>query len=367
MKTLRLLSLLALVTLLGAAVPAAASNAAQTAAYEIWITNQTKDRIEIYAGATYELLATVPVDADGVDATSRPHMILFSPNNRHAYVTNVGAAPGTNNLVVVDTATRQIVGTYAAGPSAHAAVPSPDGQRVWVTNIGGNNLTEYMVGPGGQLTPGRTLSAFGVRPICLAFTRDSRFAYLTNGGSPTALGSVVVLGVSDGQPVVNAPIGREGCGTVLSRDGSKMYVSAGFHTANEPQLNDEWWVFDAQTHTVTAQGRGPGTDVHGLMENPAGTQLWMVARRTNEVNVFDAGTHQWLATYPAGDRPDLLAFSPDGSLVFISRRGNAVTGDAHSLTGKDPGFVVMRTSDGAILGWVSTGTDDIHGINVLPR
>jgi hypothetical protein len=83
--------------------------------------------------------------------------------------------------------------------------------------------------------------------------------------------------------------------------------------------------------------------------------------------VFDTATYQLQASYATGDKPDLLAFSPDGALVFISRRGAAVTGDPHALTGRDAGFVVMRASDGAILHWVSTGTEDIHGMNVLVR
>lgn len=90
-------------------------------------------------------------------------------------------------------------------------------------------------------------------------------------------------------------------------------------------------MFDTRTHTVTAQGQGPGPDMHGLTESLNGRQMWMVSCRTNQVNVFDTRTYQLLATYDTGDKPDLLAFSPDGSLVFISRRGTAVTDDIHGL------------------------------------
>jgi DNA-binding beta-propeller fold protein YncE len=363
MLPLRIRLLLLLVLALPPAVPARAAGGT----YEIWITNQTQDRVEIYAAGDYRLLATVAVDADGVAASSKPHMIMFSPNRRFAYVANVGAPRDTNNVTVLDTRTRQVVGVYPAGLQAHAAVPSPDGKRVWVTNIGDNTLTEYLVGPRGQLTLGRTLPAHGVRPICLAFTADSRYAYLTNGGNTLALGSVVVFDVMTGEAILNAPIGREGCGTVRSSQPHRLYVSAGYHPANPPSLNDEWWVFDTRTHTVAAQGRGPGLDMHGLSENVNGQQMWMVSRRTNQVNVFNTRTYTLLASYDAGDKPDLLAFSPDGSLVFISRRGTAVTGDPHALTGQDGGFVVMRASDGAILSAVSTGADDVHGLNVLAK
>src|SRR5687768_3508928 len=177
MRRFRLTLLLLLLMLL--ACPLVIPVGAATGAYEIWITNQTQDRIEIYAAGDYRLLATIAMDSDGVAATSKPHMIMFSPDHRYAYVANVGAPRNTNNLVVIDTRTRAVVGSYPAGLQSHAAVPSPDGKRVWVTNIGDHNLTEYLVGKRGQLTLGRTLMAQGVRPICLAFTADSQYAYLT--------------------------------------------------------------------------------------------------------------------------------------------------------------------------------------------
>jgi len=222
------------------AIPLVIPAGAATGAYKICITNQTQDRIEIYDAGDYRLLATIAVDSDGVAATSKPHMIMFSPDYRYAHVANVAAPRNTNNLVVIDTRTRAVVGSYPAGLQAHAAGPSTDGKRAWITNIGDHNLTEYLVGKRGQLTLGRTLMAQGVRPICLAFTADSQYAYLTNGGNNLMLGSVVVFRVADGQSVLNAPIGREGCGTARSQNPHKLCGSAGYHTANPPNLNEEW-------------------------------------------------------------------------------------------------------------------------------
>jgi hypothetical protein len=70
MLQLRIRLLLLLVLVLPPAVPARAAGGT----YEIWITNQSQDRVEIYAAGNYRLLATIAVDTDGMAASSKPHM-----------------------------------------------------------------------------------------------------------------------------------------------------------------------------------------------------------------------------------------------------------------------------------------------------
>ncbi|MDR7522479.1 MAG: hypothetical protein QN168_08450 [Armatimonadota bacterium] len=340
--------------------------ASQAPAYEVWVANQGTDTILVYDGQTLARLAEFQVDDDGIPASSRPHMILFTPDGRYALVANVGAARDTANVLVIEAATRRVVARVPAGPSAHMAVASPDGRRVLVTNIGSHDVSEIMV-EGQTFRAARRIPSGGIRPICAWFTRDGRTVYVTNGGDAARniLGNIAALDLTTGTARVLVPdVGYEACGTLLAADGRRMYTNVGFHPRNPEAKNDTFYVFDATTHALLHHQRLPIKDSHGLMETPDGTQVWIVGRQSNEVAILDARTYRLIAKVPAGDRPDLVVFSPDGSRAFFTLRGEPVTGDPHALRGSTPGLAVMSTASRRLLGVIPSGGGDPHGLAV---
>lgn len=152
-------------------------------AYEIWVANQGLDKIQIVDGVSFTVSSEIEVDTDGKPATSKPHMILFSPDYKHAYVANVGAAPKTNNILVIRTADRKVIATLPAGPTTHAVTPSPDGKRALATSVGSDTLVEVLTDGskesfliGREIPVGDGPRGVKDRPICLFFSADSKKA-----------------------------------------------------------------------------------------------------------------------------------------------------------------------------------------------
>jgi DNA-binding beta-propeller fold protein YncE len=341
------------------------ASTAQGPSYELWVGNQTTDEVLVFDGRTLSLVARIPVDSDDRPATSGPHLITFTPDNRLALVANVVAGANRNNIVVIDAVSRRIVGTVPAGPAAHQAKPSPDGRRFWVVNVAAHDLMEVEI-QGTSFSSRRRISSGGIRPITVVFTRDGRKAYLTNGGSPTAPGSIVVLDTTSGSVLKKwDDLGREAVYTGLSEDGRRIYANVGFHAANPAAKNDIFFVFDPATDTIVHQAQLPHQDLHIFAEAPGRNELWITARFANQIVVVEtrSGRYQVVAVISTADKPDGIAFAPDGSRAFVAHRGTAVTGDIHTLTGRQQGFSVIDVASRRVLGHIPLD-GDIHGLAV---
>ena len=346
---------------------------AQAVSFEIWVANQGLDKIQILDGESLKVTAEIDADTDGKPATSKPHMVLFSPDFKYAYVANVGSAPKTNNILVISAADRKIVATLPSGPSTHAVTPSHDGARAWATSVGSDTLIEVLADPAkGEFKLGREIpvgdgpGGMKDRPICAFFTADSKKVYVTNGGDPSALdplstGSISVIDVASGKQTKQINnVGQEACGLALSKDGGKIYINIGGYV-------NTYYVINTKTDAVLTQGNTAGFDSHGTRITPDGKELWLANRQSNNIVILDTATDAIIAKIDnAGDRPDLLEFSPDGSLAFATLRGQAVTKTIHDVTGKEPGLAVFNVKERKRAQHIPLDGDP-HGIAIRPK
>jgi YVTN family beta-propeller protein len=220
-------------------------------------------------------------------------------------------------------------------------------------------------------------------PVCHRYTADSRFAYVTLG--PGEAGGLVVvdLGGPDGQPFIHTafPVGevRANCGVALSADGRTMYASYGSPApAEDGSDQGEWYAFDTATHTLRSTHDSRGADAHGVRVSPDGAELWMLNRASSSLIVVDTATDEVIAEMDDfGTSPDILDFSPDGSLLYVTLRGpNPRSGGSavHPIAGETPGVAVIDVAARELLATVQPGRDlvddqgrlrsDYHGIGV---
>jgi DNA-binding beta-propeller fold protein YncE len=338
--------------------------------YEIWITNQATDSVLVYDSRTLRKIAEIPVDDDGLHATSKPHTLSFSPDGRYAYVANVGAKQDTNNVTIIHATGRRIVTNLPAGPGTHMVLPSPSGREAFAANAGGNTVTEIVHDTvSGQFTTGRTFAIKGIgraksHPTCLAPSGDATRLYVTNAGDPkgdpSKSGFLAVLSTASGKEqsrVLN--LGNEVCGFARTKDGGNLFLTIG-GTVNQ------FAILDAKTDKIIKQESTGGNDPHGIGLLPGGHQVWIINRGSSNVTVLSTTTGAHFRTFfNIGDKPDLLDFSPEGENAIITLRGDPATPLAGG-PGKEPGFVILDTETGKVVSKVPIEGDP-HGIAVRPR
>jgi len=138
---------------------------ASALAYEIWVTNQGTDKVQVIDSATLKEIASISTD-------SKPHNIEFSPDFTRAYVSNVGA--GT--VTVIDAVGRKIIATVPTGKGAHGVNRSPSGRLLYVTNTADETVSVIDTS---SLKVVKTISV-GRIPSVAIFTPDERKAYIAN-------------------------------------------------------------------------------------------------------------------------------------------------------------------------------------------
>ena len=306
-------------------------------AYEIWVTNQGTDKVQVIDSATLKEIASFSTD-------SKPHNIEFSPDFTRAYVSNVGA--GT--VTVIDAVGRKIVATVPTGKGAHGVNRSPSGRLLYVTNTGDETVSVIDTS---SLKVVKTVSA-GRIPSVAIFTPDERKAYIANVG-----GSLSVIDVEKAE-VVGEVSGLKGAIVLaVSKDGKTVYVARGFE--------DKVGVVDTTTDRIRAT-ISAGKDPHSVWITPDGRFVWVVNRLSNTISVVETGRDRVVRTIrKVGDKPDILAFSPDGSKAVVTLRGKAATGDPKLLSGSEPGLSVIDVRTGKVIAKVKLGGDP-HGVAVRP-
>jgi YVTN family beta-propeller protein len=311
--------------------------APQTCAYEIWVTNQGLDKVHVIDGDTLKELIAIPTG-------SKPHNIEFSPDFGRAYVSNLGDGA----VAVIDAAARRTVATIPTGKGAHGVNRSPSGRLLYVTNTGDETVTVVETA---SLTAIKTLSV-GSIPSVAVFTPDEKKAYVAH-----VSGGLSVIDVGRGEVVRRVPGLQGAIVLAISKDGRKVYVARGF--------DDTVGVLDTRTDRVR-KTISAGRDAHSVWVSPDGRFAWIVNRLSNTISVLATDRDRVVRSIAdVGDKPDILAFSPDGSKAFVTLRGKAVTGDPKLLSGNEPGLSVVDTGSGRVLAKVALGGDP-HGVAVRP-
>jgi len=197
-----------------------------------------------------------PVSGSPFATAGSVEQVVVTPSGKFAYAT-VGsdADPGVLAYSIdADSGVLTLVGgPYPASVtgSGYSLGLSPNGQFVYVLNYNDANISAFSIDPAsGTLTSLGAAIPSGNAPIGLAFTPDSAYAYVDNGGFGSAIGSIsayafnattgalapVTTGgaVSCGSPVdphncfsVNATAGYRAEGVAVDGSGKYLYTGTG--------------------------------------------------------------------------------------------------------------------------------------------
>ncbi len=121
-----------------------------------------------------------------VDAGVRPTRAALQPDGRYLWVGNDADDPAKSGVTVIDTDTLQVVATVATGAGHHEIAFSGDSRHAFVSNRGGGTVSIIDV----QTRRKREDVATGPLPIALAYSPTAQALYVADGKD----GSVTVLG-----------------------------------------------------------------------------------------------------------------------------------------------------------------------------
>ncbi|CAA9341666.1 MAG: hypothetical protein AVDCRST_MAG93-6683, partial [uncultured Chloroflexia bacterium] len=299
---------------------------------------------------------------------SKPHMLQFARNYQYALTANMGSG----NVAVIRTADRQVTDVVKTDAGAHAAIPSPDGEQAAVAHTTGKSLVELTWDDEQQsYEVGRRLDLKALEQadktrfpnataICPAYTADGSAIYVTLGG-----GGLVVVDAKTFE-IIRAygkdQVAPNGCGLVLSRDGSRMYANSGTLTGGS------FYAFDTQTHDLIQAAGAEGLDPHGVAVLPDGSLL-ALNRLSDTATVHDPASLEVKETIPVGDAPDLIGLSVDGRFAYVTLRGPKPATGTHDLAGSTPGVQIIQLDAMRAIKTIRLDTSessDPHGIAVRP-
>jgi YVTN family beta-propeller protein len=290
--------------LLVGAVGAAAGPArpAHAAGPAVYVTNTGGGSVSVIDATTDTVTGTIPV---GVGPTA----VVANPTGTRLYVANEGVTTGS--VSVIDTGTGAVVATIPVGADPRSIAITPDGRQVAVANRDDGTLSLINTG-----TNAVTATVFvGGNPWAVAISPDGTLAYVTD----LMAQGIQVVRLRTHRWVATIPTGNWGNASVtFNPSGTTAYSGAaggGMYYID---------VIDVATNTVsryvTLLHAAPS--VTSMVVNPAGTQLWLTDDRVAAVSVLDLTTFLSPWGTVLGGQPDGIAFTHDGSKVYVANSTN---------------------------------------------
>ena len=258
----------------------------------------------IGAGLAIERIITVGVQRDGrimtptgraltpagshIEVNDRPLGMVLSPDgNLLAVVTGSNFNPRA--LHIIDVSTRTLKQTIGLANSFVGVAFSPAGNRIYVGGGASNDVRFFTSAAGGAFVADGAIPISGASPSGLALNADGSRLYV----ALNLTHEVAVIDTASRTIVRRIPVGIFPYTTVVSADGSKVYVS-------------NWG----------GKVPGPGDFTDGQV--PV-----IVDRRTGipvsgTVSVIDTASNAVVKTIEVGLHPCAMALSPGGARIYVT-------------------------------------------------
>jgi DNA-binding beta-propeller fold protein YncE len=238
------------------------------------------------------------------------HEVIASRDGRLAYVPIYGNSgvgqPGTDgsNLVVVDIASRKVVGNvdFGQGVRPHCPIIGPSDGMLYVTTELDKAIT--VIDPASMKIVGKVPTD---RPEShmLAITRDGRYGYTANIGS----GTVSVLDMTERKTVDVISVAPVVQRIALSVDDRFVFTS----DQTKPQLA----VIDTSTRKVKTWIPLPAPG-YGAAATPDGKWLVIAMPGAKQVGAINLQTMKLDHTIDVPASPQETLVRPDGTVAYVS-------------------------------------------------
>jgi len=171
---------------------------------------------------------------------------------------------------------------------------------VYVTRIASNTVgrgTIPLNGFSGSITVGNTAAHVAMNPA-------GTLAYVTNQSS----NSVSVIDMATNLETTQIPLGNSAFNLIVSPNGQTLYATVDVGTV---------YVINTGTNAI-ADSFAAGPVANGLAFSPDGTRLYVSSRNSGWVVVYDTLSNTMIDTLQTGGSPQRLAVSADGTELYIA-------------------------------------------------
>jgi len=254
--------------------------------------------VGITSTTTRTLMGAIPTGDN-----SNPIGLAFSPDGGTAYVTNLG----TNSVGVIDVASARLVETISTGDASPFVVRvSPDGEQLFVATNGNlvlvvNTATRQIIK---SIEVGFAPNGFAVHP-------DGRIMYVSAFES----GTVSEVDMFTGTVLRTFFVGGVPQDMAINRKGSRLFV------ANEAGFLNEIDLFTGQSAPdIPLAGGGFGVGV-----TPDDGEAYVAEPGNGLVQVFGLQTRKLSRQINVGGEPRRIAFSSQGKIGAISNMAGYIT------------------------------------------
>jgi len=312
-------ALILFLILISSTVSAATVQSASTTAPCAYITNRYSNSVSVIDTATNTVKATV-------DVGSNPFGVAVNSARTKAYVTNLydeddasalsekiatksalstkteeHIATGEGTVSVIDMSTNTVTATVTVGIEPYGVAITPDGTKVYVTNMGSNTVSVI------DAETNTLIATVPVEydPCGIAITPDGTKAYVVNEFG----GTVSVIDTATNTVTATVSVGDAPTGIAITPDGTKAYVT-NYDTVS---------VVDIATNTVTDTITVEYLPWEAAV-NPSGTKVYVTNFGSDTVSVIDTATNTIKATVPVGSYPIGVAVNPEETKVYVANR-----------------------------------------------
>ncbi len=243
----------------------------------------------------------------GVAVGETPHEMTISSDGKYAYVSDNGVlwmdydGPGGNTISIIDIAARRRINVLPLGKfhRPHGIGLDPTSSRAFVTS---ENPDRIVLADLDSLAVIRDFDNGGTDPHMVTFDRRGEWGYVSN----TASGTVGAVHAVSGELKL-IPVGKGPQGSLLSRDGSKLWVTC----------RDDNRIDIVDTASKKAIGSiATGEGVNRVAATPDERLLVYSLQRGESVGIADIAAGKQIAVIELGGAPLSLSLSRDGKYAF---------------------------------------------------
>ncbi len=284
----------------GAAILLASSAAAAAAdGATLMVVEKKANQVGFYTSAGERVA--------GVAVGETPHEMALSADGRHAYVSDNGVlwmdydGPGGNTISVIDIAARKRIGILPLGKfhRPHGIGLDPTSSRAFITSENPDRLVLVDLD---SLAVIGDFDTGGADPHMVTFDRRGEWGYVSN----TASGTVGAVHAVTGE-LKTIPVGKGPQGSLLSRDGSKLWV-----TCRDDNRID---IVDTASQKVIGS-IATGEGVNRVAATPDERLLVYSVQRGESVGIADVAAGKQIADIALGGAPLSISLSRDGQYAF---------------------------------------------------